>query len=139
MFSGTRRPANRDAQTLGVRVRGSAPSTRHPSGARHWLEFGEIRIDVDGIRAFRGGRALQLGIREFQLLSFLVRHPNVPHSRATLLKAVWPPGTSVRLSTVDTYILRLRIALRHGSEVDVIRTVRSKGYELDGSATVPDA
>lgn len=114
----------------------AAPSGLNVSNTQRWLEFGSIQIDLDGIRAFCCGTAIDMGLREFHLLCFLVRNPNVTHSRATLIQAAWPADTSIRAATVDTYILRLRTALRRGCATGLIRTVRAKGYELDG--IVPD-
>lgn len=112
----------------------ATPPACNVANAPRRLEFGNIQIDIAGIRAFCCGRAIDMGLREFWLLCFLVQHPNVVHSRAALLRAVWPPGTQIKLSTVDTYILRLRIALRGGCKMELIHTVRAKGYELSGAA-----
>ena len=95
------------------------------------LRFGDIRIEVENIRAFCCGQVLEMGLREFRLLSFFVENPSVAHSRAVLVGAVWPEGTRIRLSTVDTYVLRLRTALRRVCDRELIHTVRSKGYELN--------
>ena len=46
-----------------------------------------------------------------------------------LLEAVWPHSEDIELRTVDVHIRRLRLAL---GEPDLIRTVRSAGYSLDG-------
>lgn len=110
----------------------AAPASVDASDTHRWLEFGGIQIDLDGIRVFCCGKVIDMGLREFRLLCFLVRNPNVTHSRAALMRAVWPSDTSIRPVTVDTYILRLRIALRPVCPVGVIRTVLAKGYELDG-------
>src|SRR5665213_587975 len=115
----------------------TVPSASEPTDIQRWLEFGDLRINIDGIRVFCCGGVVDMGLREFRLLCFLVQNPNVTHSRAGLVQAVWPSDTSIRPSTVDTYILRLRIALRSGGSTGVIRTVRAKGYELDGTAQVP--
>lgn len=52
-------------------------------------------------------------------------------SREQLLDGVWGHDVYVESRTVDVHIRRLRKALNHEGDRDLIRTVRSAGYALD--------
>ena len=74
---------------------------------------------------------MHLGPTEFKLLRHFLQHPKRVFSREQLLDAVWGRDVYVELRTVDVHIRRLRRAINNGSELDLIRTVRSAGYALD--------
>ena len=90
--------------------------------AQHLLEQ-EPRL----LQPARGGAP---GTREFELLAYLMRHPDQVLSRAQILNAVWgydyDPGTNV----LDVYIGYLRRKLAEGDGEAPIQTVRSAGYRL---------
>ena len=72
------------------------------------LEAGGVRIDLRTRRVERDGREIQLTAREFELLAYLMRHPDQVLSREQILNAVWgfdfDPGTKV----LEVYIGYLR-------------------------------
>jgi DNA-binding response OmpR family regulator len=93
------------------------------------LEVGDIKLDFRTRRVERSGRDIRLTAREFDLLAYLMRHPNQVLSRGQILNAVWgydhEPGTNV----IDVYIGYLRRKL--GTDPTVpIETLRSVGYRL---------
>jgi two-component system, OmpR family, response regulator len=94
------------------------------------LEIGRINLDFRTREVHRGGRAVKLTAREFELLAYLMRHPDQVLSRTQILNAVWgydyDPGTNV----LDVYIGYLRRKLGAGDGNTPIETVRSAGYRL---------
>ena len=102
-----------------------------PALAGELLTYGDIEMDVDAHRVRRNGRAVQLGPTEFRLLRHLMENPGRVFSRERLLDAIWPRDRDIDVRTVDVHVRRLRKALNHGNEQDVVRTVRSAGYSLD--------
>lgn len=102
-----------------------------PALAGEQLTYGDIEMDVDAHRVRRGGRAVQLGPTEFRLLRHLMENPGRVFSRERLLDAIWPRDRDIDVRTVDVHVRRLRKALNHGDEQDLVRTVRSAGYSLD--------
>ena len=97
------------------------------------LEAGDIRLDLRTRRVERNAHTFTLTAREFELLAYLVRHPDQVLSREQLLNAVWgfdfDPGTKV----LDVYIgyLRRKLAVGDGDDGgEVIETVRNVGYRL---------
>jgi DNA-binding response OmpR family regulator len=93
------------------------------------LHAGGIRMDLRTRRVAYGERDVALTAREFELLAYLMRHPDQVLSREQILNAVWgfdfDPGTKV----LETYVgyLRRKLGVDGG---DPIETVRNVGYRL---------
>jgi len=94
------------------------------------LEVGGISLDFRTRDVRREDRGVKLTAREFELLAYLMRHPDQVLSRAQILNAVWgydyDPGTNV----LDVYIGYLRRKLAEADGSAPIETVRSAGYRL---------
>ena len=94
------------------------------------LEAADIALDLRTRRVFREDSEVRLTAREFELLAYLMRHPNQVMSRSQILNAVWgydyDPGTNV----VEVYIGYLRKKLGAVNGPAPIETVRSVGYRL---------
>ncbi len=111
------------AGEIGPGVAGTPPPVRS----------GRLEIDVAARRARLGDRELELTVREFDLLAFLVCHPGRAFTRAQLLEHVW--GWSVGdLSTITVYVRRLRekVELEPTAPVQ-LQTVWGVGYRLEAS------
>ena len=67
-----------------------------------------VRLDKDGRRAFIEGREVSLTAKEFELLEFLMNHPNKIYSRDKLLHEVWGADYPGDVRTVDVHIRRMR-------------------------------
>jgi DNA-binding response OmpR family regulator len=94
------------------------------------LEVGDLKLDFRTRGVSRGGVEVRLTSREFELLAYLMRHPNQVLSRSQILNAVWgydyDPGTNV----LEVYIGYLRRKLESEDGPVPIETVRSAGYRL---------
>lgn len=91
---------------------------------------GPVDIDARSFSASVAGKALDLTYREFELLRFLVEHPNQVISREELLKEVWGYDYFGGSRTVDVHVRRLRAKL--GTEHEGhITTVRNVGYKYE--------
>ncbi|MEC9216156.1 MAG: phosphate regulon transcriptional regulator PhoB [Pseudomonadota bacterium] len=97
------------------------------------LVYGDIEMDLARHRVQRGGRDLHLGPTEYRLLRHFLESPGRVFSREQLLDAVWGRDVYVEARTVDVHIRRLRKTLNEGGLPDLIRTVRSAGYSIDGA------
>src|SRR5690554_6610531 len=87
---------------------------------------GPLSVDLDRAEAVWQGRQLDLTRREFELLAFLVRHPERVFTRGELLDRVWGEEFFGTERTVDQHVAQLRSLL----DPAVIRTVRGRGYRL---------
>jgi len=102
-----------------------------PSIMAEIIEVGDITLYPARMEVFCGDRRVELGPKEYKLLSILIERPGQVFSRAQLLDLVWGHGVYVEERTVDVHLSRLRKALataRPGQEM--IRTVRGSGYAL---------
>lgn len=72
------------------------------------LESGELRLDLDGRRAFIADQEVGLTAKEFEVLELLMLNPNKVYSREKLLQLVWGAGYPGDVRTVDVHIRRLR-------------------------------
>lgn len=92
------------------------------------LQSGSIRIDVRARRVTVRGLDAPLTVREFDLLSCMVRHSGETLSRDRLLIEVWG-YTSGDQSTVTVHVRRLRCRVEaEPSRPQFIQTVRGVGY-----------
>lgn len=95
-------------------------------------EFGEFRLDAarQMLYSVRAETWTPLTSRVFDTLLFLVTHPGVVISRATLMKAVWP-DVIVEDNNLDQSISALRQLLgERDGEHPYIVTVRGRGYRF---------
>jgi DNA-binding response OmpR family regulator len=88
-------------------------------------------------RVTRGGVAIDLTVKEFALLGFLMQRRGRCCTRAELLREVWKMAPDSGTNVVDVYInyLRRKLAAAHPlGELapEVIETVRGEGYKLGG-------
>lgn len=98
-------------------------------------------------RVTRDGTPIDLTVKEFALLEFLLQRRGTCCSRAQLLREVWQMSPDTGTNVVDVYInyLRRKLAAAHpldrigGAGPDLIETVRGSGYMLrDGTSIPPD-
>jgi len=92
-----------------------------------------FRIDRPARRVWLDGEEMKLTAREFDLLSFLLAHPDRVHSRDSLLAQVWAPSFLGDRKTVDVHIRWLRAKFAGRVPFSIV-TVRGIGYRLDRSA-----
>ena len=91
---------------------------------------GDLSINTDSHQVFRGGRAIDLTQREYELLTFLASHPNKVYSRIDLMEQVWNYGyVGDDVRTVDVTVRRLREKIEADPANPVyILTRRGAGY-----------
>jgi DNA-binding response OmpR family regulator len=110
-----------------------AASAGRAAGPR--LRAAGIEVDPEARRAVRDGRALALTLREFDLLTYLLKHPGRVHSREHLLKEVWGWDFG-DLSTVTVHVRRLRGKIEADpADPALIRTVWGAGYRFDADVS----
>jgi OmpR family response regulator NblR len=79
------------------------------------LRFGELVLDLATRRAMRHGRTIDLTMKEFELLKYLMEH-----SREVLTES----------NVIEVYIRYLRLKIEVEGEKRLIQTVRGVGYVL---------
>ncbi len=95
-------------------------------------QFGSITIDPSSRIVTRGGAAVGLTPKEFDLLLTLLRRKGAVASRLELLKEVWGHQAEVMTRTVDIHVAELRRKLEDDpSDPKHILTVWKAGYRLE--------
>jgi DNA-binding response OmpR family regulator len=93
--------------------------------------FGEMCLDFRKMELSRAGRPVQITLREFKVLRFLVSRPRIVVSRQRLLYSVWPKRKLSSHRTVDNCIAKLRQKIESNPDCPVfIRTVHGVGYKF---------
>lgn len=108
-----------------------ASSSQDSSKESNELSFGDVSIDFSGYRALKAGEEVSLSAKEFELLKYLSRRPDVAVSRNQLLDEVWGYNSYPTTRTVDNFIARLRNKLEDSPDKpQVIVTVHGVGYKF---------
>lgn len=72
------------------------------------ITLGDIMLEPDTRRVWVDGKEKELPNKEFQLLEFLMEHPDVVFSRESLYTRIWGFDSLGNTSTVPVHINRLR-------------------------------
>ena len=95
------------------------------------VRLGNLSLDFEQYRADRGGQAIRLTTREFEILKFLHGNLEVPTSRYDILDEVWGMDTDAGPRTVDTHIAAIRKKIEPNPENPIfIISQRGVGYKL---------
>ncbi|MBZ2209397.1 response regulator transcription factor [Massilia soli] len=93
------------------------------------LAIGQLTLDTSARRARIGERALDLSVREWAVLEYLLQHTSRVVSKQQIIDAILPWGDDLTLNAVEVYISRLRLKLLDAGIA--IRTIRGFGYMLE--------
>jgi DNA-binding response OmpR family regulator len=96
------------------------------------LGVADLEMDRVSRKVTRGGRAVELTVREFELLEYLMRHQGQVVSRETLARDVWKETarTTPLDNVIDVHIARLRRKVDPEEAAKLIHTVRGVGFVL---------
>jgi two-component system copper resistance phosphate regulon response regulator CusR len=96
------------------------------------LQAGDLELDLVSRHAVRGERPLDLTVREFELLEYLLRHQGHLVSREMLAREVWkePRRATPLDNVIDVQIARLRKKVDVEGGARLIHTVRGVGFVL---------
>lgn len=94
------------------------------------LRFGELVLDLASRRAFRNNRTIDLTMKEFELLKYLMEHPRQVLTREQILENVWGYDFLGESNVIEVYIRYLRLKIEDEGEKRLIQTVRGVGYVL---------
>jgi len=92
------------------------------------LRAGDLTLDPARHRVTRGGTEISLTPREFAVLEYLVRNPDVALSKTAILQAVWDDAFDGDVNIVETYVSYLRRKIDTPFGRSSIRTIRGAGY-----------
>ena len=97
------------------------------------ISIGVLNLDLEKYEARVRGKVVELTLREFELLKFLVIQQGQVFSREYLLEKVWGYEYFGDIRTVDVTIRRIREKIEEDpSEPELLVTKRGIGYYFDG-------
>ncbi|MDK8180908.1 response regulator transcription factor [Paenibacillus sp. UMB4589-SE434] len=94
------------------------------------IQVADLSVNEKSRQVVRGGVAIELTPREYDLLVFLMRHTNQVLNREQLLTNVWGYDYLGDTNVVDVYIRYLRKKVDHPFPAPLLHTVRGVGYVL---------
>ena len=94
------------------------------------LVVGQLRMELLTRVVTLAEHELMLQPKEFQLLKYLMEHPNKVISRTLLFEAVWDYHFDPRTNVIDVHIAKLRRKFEEIGFPEMIETVRGAGYRL---------
>ena len=95
------------------------------------LSCGDLTLDPSSHRAIRGKVVIDLTVKEYRLLEYLIRNRGTAQSRLTLLKNVWDKNFDTNTNVVDVYVNYLRSKIDKDFDRKLIRTVVGVGYMME--------
>ena len=94
-------------------------------------QFGEISLDFRRMELCRAGQPVQITLREFKVLKFLVSRPKIVISRRRLISSAWPKRKRASYRTVDNCIAKLRQKIEtNPNDPRLLVTESGVGYRL---------
>jgi DNA-binding response OmpR family regulator len=94
------------------------------------FSVGDLDFNVRARRVAVHGIVLALTTREYALLEYLARRPDVVAGRADIAEHVWDDRYDPFSNVIDVYVQRLRRKLGQAGATAEIRTRRGEGYQL---------
>ena len=96
---------------------------------REIKDYGGIEIDKEGRTVKVDGKQIELSLREYELLTYLVENENIALSRDKILNNVWNYDYYGDSRTIDSHIKK--ISLKLGKKGKYIQTMRGVGYKFE--------
>ncbi len=101
---------------------------RRESGGESLLRLGDIELNAETHRVFKGSKEISLPPKEFSLLEFLLRNKGKVCTRTRIIEHVWDIHFDADTSVIDVYVNYLRKKLDGDPTKSCIQTVRGVGY-----------
>ena len=97
------------------------------------IQAGPVRLDVERHVVTVRGENVQMPLKEFDLLEFLVRNSGRVLTRSQLIDRVWGSDYVGDTKTLDVHVKRLRAKIEEDPANPVhLLTVRGLGYKFEG-------
>lgn len=94
------------------------------------LRAADLMLDTASHQVRRNGRRINLSVREYQLLEYLMYNQGIVLSREKIEDHIWNYDYEGGTNVVDVYISYLRKKIDDGCANKLIHTVRGRGYVL---------
>ncbi len=113
---------------LSARVR--ALSRRLTENRDNIYQIADLTLDIKRRVVTRAGAEIELSLREFAILEYMVRNAGIVLSREQIEHYIWNYDYIGNSNIVEVYISGLRKKIDAGHSQKLIHTVRSVGYTI---------
>ena len=117
-----------DSAELLAKIR--ALSRRYPHWQSKSLSLGELQLNLDTLCVEYRQQKVQLSAREFQLLEYLLRHPEQVLKQEQIEQVLWEWDKEPESNAVASLVRRLRHRLQQVNAADWLATIYGMGYCL---------
>lgn len=97
------------------------------------VRFSDVSLNLQTYELACQGNSLNLGLKEFSIMEYLLNNPNKVISKEMMIEKIWGYDSDAEYNNVEVYISFLRKKLRHIHSAAQIKTVRGVGYRLEES------
>ena len=97
------------------------------------FQFPDLVVDTARHEVLVKERPVELTVKEFELLCFLIRNNGIVFDRDRLLRSVWGKLRGHKSRTIDVHIRRIRKKLAESSHY--LLTLRGVGYKFKANGT----
>lgn len=94
------------------------------------LRFGELILDLNTRQVIRQEQVIDLTMKEFELLKYLMSNPQQVVTREDIIENVWGYDYRGESNVIEVYIRYLRLKIESQNYKRLIQTVRGIGYVL---------
>lgn len=92
------------------------------------ITVADLTVDLDSKLVYRGGNAIQLTPKEFNLLEFLIKNKGKVISKNEIAEALWDQSPGQSLNVIEVYINFLRKKIDKDFDQKLIQTKSGMGY-----------
>jgi DNA-binding response OmpR family regulator len=103
------------------------------SKVKEQLRYSNLVLDLSSRRLLRNEQSIDLTMKEFELLKYMMSHPEEVLTREQILENVWGYDFQGESNVIEVYIRYLRLKLEQEGNKRLINTIRGVGYVLKES------
>ena len=96
------------------------------------IKIKDLILNIASRKAFRRGKEINLTLKEFGLLEYLMRHPNQVLTREQILDHLWDFAFDSFSNVVDVHVKNLRKKIDSEHNEKLLETIRGVGYKIKG-------
>jgi DNA-binding response OmpR family regulator len=94
------------------------------------LQLNDLMLNPTTREVTRDGKHIDLTLKEFELLQYLMRHPNQVMGREDIFAHLWDFADSSLSNVIDAHIKNLRKKIDEGYAKKLLETIRGVGYTI---------
>ncbi len=95
------------------------------------LRVSDIVLNPATQTVFRANREVKFTLKEFRILEYFMRHPNIALSREDIISNIWDFDYDSFSNVLDVFVNKVRNKIDKGRVNKLIETVHGVGYKLN--------